>query len=311
MTRPFFTLLLSLVMISILTLSSVPTHAYPVTVQDQQGVFTMESQPQRIVVLEYSFAGALALLNITPVGIADDNDPHRLLPQVRRQLGHWTSVGSRAQPSLEVIAQLAPDLIIADPSRHAAIAKDLEKIAPTLMLASRRESYQNNLASAQVIADVVGRGDEMAKRLSVHQQRMASYRQQLNAMGMKGKTALFGSALEKVFSAHPNLSYAGGVIKALGFNNPAFFAQKMASQQINLEQFLAVNPDVLFYAKASAEPIINQWQTQPLWQFMSAPKSQTIFVVDGQLWSRSRSILAAELIAKQVVDLLSQSNHEG
>lgn len=311
MTRPFFTWLMPLVMLSILILSSFGVQSFPVTVQDQQGTFTLDSQPKRIVVLEYSFAGALALLDITPVGIADDNDPNRLIPQVRQHFGAWTSVGSRAQPSLEVIAELAPDLIIADPSRHAAIKKDLEKIAPTLMLASRRETYQNNLASAQIIADVVGRGRVMKKRLALHQQRMASYRQQLNAMGMNGQTALFGSALENVFSAHPNMSYAGGVLKALGFQNPPFFAKKMATQQINLEQFLAVNPDVLFYAKASSEPIFEQWQTQPLWQFMSAAKSEEMYLVDGQLWSRSRSVIAAELIAQQVLDLLSQSNHEG
>lgn len=55
----------------------------------------------------------------------------------------------RSQPSLEAIAVLKPDLIIADAERHRAIYQDLQRIAPTLLLKSRGETYQENLESAQ------------------------------------------------------------------------------------------------------------------------------------------------------------------
>lgn len=46
----------------------------------------------------------------------------------------YTSVGTREQPNLEVISSLQPDLIIADAERHKGIYKDLQQIAPTIVL---------------------------------------------------------------------------------------------------------------------------------------------------------------------------------
>jgi iron complex transport system substrate-binding protein len=51
-----------------------------------------------------SFADALAAVDVSPIGIADDNDAKRILPDVRAHLKPWQSVGTRAQPSLEAIA---------------------------------------------------------------------------------------------------------------------------------------------------------------------------------------------------------------
>ena len=87
-------------------------HAFATTVHDEHGTFTLDKTPQRIVVLELSFADALAAVNVSPVGIADDNDATRILPEVRAHLKPWQSVGTRAQPSLEAISALKPDLII-------------------------------------------------------------------------------------------------------------------------------------------------------------------------------------------------------
>ncbi|MGB2065612.1 MAG: Fe(3+)-dicitrate ABC transporter substrate-binding protein FecB, partial [Marinomonas gallaica] len=56
--------------------------SYAVTVQDSKGTFTLDHTPQRIVVLEFSFADALASVGVAPIGIADDKDKSRVLPAV-------------------------------------------------------------------------------------------------------------------------------------------------------------------------------------------------------------------------------------
>ena len=43
------------------------SHAFAATVQDEHGTFTLEKTPQRIVVLELSFADALAAVDVSPV----------------------------------------------------------------------------------------------------------------------------------------------------------------------------------------------------------------------------------------------------
>ncbi|WP_275949654.1 Fe(3+) dicitrate ABC transporter substrate-binding protein [Vibrio cincinnatiensis] len=273
--------------------------AFAVTVTDSQGSFSLDSVPQRIVALEFSFVDALVAVEVSPIGIADDNDPKRLLPAVSSQLGQWTSVGTRSQPSLEVIASLKPDLIIADVDRHAAVYADLVKIAPTLLLPSRRETYEDNLNSAQIIGQVIGRSLLMQKRLMLHRQRMQHYAAQLS--DLKKQTVQFGVARENGFYAHSVESYAGGVIHALGLRTPEGLKNENASRQISLEQLLALNPDYLFVGDYTDSSIINKWQAQPLWRVLTAARSQHIFHVDGNLWARCRGILAAEYMAEDLV----------
>lgn len=70
----------------------------------------------------------MAQIGVSPIGVADDNDPSRILQQVRDKVKPWQSVGTRAQPSLEAIAALKPDLIIADNNRHSSVYEELKKL---------------------------------------------------------------------------------------------------------------------------------------------------------------------------------------
>ncbi|WP_038184410.1 Fe(3+) dicitrate ABC transporter substrate-binding protein [Vibrio rhizosphaerae] len=277
-----------------------------VTVQDQRGTFSIDYIPKRIVVLEFSFADALAAVHVSPIGIADDKDADRILPAVRAQFSDWVSVGTRSQPSLEMIAELKPDLIIADVDRHAAVYDALNKIAPTLMLRSRRETYADNLAAAAIIGQVVGKAQAMQQRLALHQQRMATYRQQLHTL--QGKTLLFGVARENGFYAHANDSYAGGVAQALGFQSPPALYDDQASHQIGLEQLLAINPDYLIVGDYTPNSIIHRWKKQPLWPMLGAVRAHHVLSVSGNLWSRCRGILAAEYMAKDLLQLVPSSS---
>nr|WP_158152525.1 Fe(3+) dicitrate ABC transporter substrate-binding protein [Vibrio fluvialis] len=276
--------------------------ASAVTVTDSHGEFTLNQVPQRIVALEFSFVDALAAVDVSPVGIADDNDPSRLLPAVSAKLGQWQSVGTRSQPSLEVIASLKPDLIIADVDRHFAVYRDLSKIAPTLLLPSRRETYEDNLKSAAIIGKVIGKEAEMQQRLAQHHQLMDHYAAQLS--GLNNQTVQFGVARENDFYAHSAESYAGGVIHALGLAAPTGLRNENASRQISLEQLLALNPNYLVVGDYTEKSIVSRWQKQPLWNVLSAVRAKQVLHVDGNMWARCRGILAAEYMAADLVKLV-------
>ncbi|MBY7973165.1 ABC transporter substrate-binding protein [Vibrio fluvialis] len=276
--------------------------ASAVTVTDSHGEFTLNKVPQRIVALEFSFVDALAAVDVSPVGIADDNDPSRLLPAVSAKLGQWQSVGTRSQPSLEVIASLKPDLIIADVDRHSAVYRDLSKIAPTLLLPSRRETYEDNLKSAAIIGKVIGKEAEMQQRLAQHHQLMAHYAAQLS--GLNNQTVQFGVARENGFYAHSVESYAGGVIHALGLAAPTGLRNENASRQISLEQLLALNPNYLVVGDYTEQSIVSRWQKQPLWNVLNAVRAKQVLHVDGNMWARCRGILAAEYMAADLAKLV-------
>ncbi|MVT02173.1 Fe(3+)-dicitrate ABC transporter substrate-binding protein FecB [Enterobacter sp. 10-1] len=273
--------------------------AFAVTVEDQQGRFTLDTPPQRIVVLELSFADALAAVDVSPVGIADDNDPARILPEVRAHLKPWQSVGTRAQPSLEAISALRPDLIVADSSRHRGIYAALRQIAPVLLLKSRNETYAENLQSAAIIGKVVGQDPLMQQRLAQHRQRMADFAGQLPA----GASVVFGTSREQQFNLHSRDTYTGSVLSALGLSVPAAIAgAPMAT--IGLEQLLAINPQWLFVAHYRTESIVRKWQQDPLWQMLQAQQKQQVAAVDSNSWARMRGMFAAERIAADAVKII-------
>ncbi|SXE53318.1 periplasmic binding protein [Klebsiella variicola] len=274
-------------------------HTFAATVQDEHGTFTLDTAPQRIVVLELSFADALAAVDVSPVGIADDNDATRILPEVRAHLKPWQSVGTRAQPSLEAISALKPDLIIADSSRHAGIYAALRQIAPVLLLKSRNETYAENLQSAAIIGDVVGKKAQIQARLQQHKQKMAQWASQLP----KGTLVVFGTSREQQFNLHTQETYTGSVLTSLGLKVPAAMAGA-SMPSIGLEQLLALNPAWLLVAHYREESIVKRWQQDPLWQMLTAAQKQQVASVDSNAWARMRGIFAAERIASDTVKIV-------
>ena len=280
----------------------VSAFASAVTVKDAKGEFTLDKPPSRVVALEYSFVDALAQVGVSPVGVADDNKVDRILPQVREKIAAWQSVGTRSQPSLEVIASLKPDLIIADPSRHTAVFEELKKIAPTVMFDSRHESYQENLETAQKIGDLVGKSAEMKAKINEHNDYIANIAKNL---GVQGKKASFGTSREDKFNIQNDNGYVGSFLTTLGFA-PTKLNSDQAFVEINLEQLVMEKPEYLFIAHYRDESIARKWEAEPLWKAIPAVKANHVYSVDADMWARGRGLEASKIMAKQIEGFVKQ-----
>ena len=276
--------------------------ASAVTIKDAKGEFTLDKTPSRVVALEYSFVDALAQVGVSPVGVADDNKVDRILPQVREKIAAWQSVGTRSQPSLEVIASLKPDLIIADPSRHTAVFEELKKIAPTVMFDSRHESYQENLETAQKIGDLVGKSAEMKAKINEHNDYIANIAKNL---GVQGKKASFGTSREDKFNIQNDNGYVGSFLTTLGFA-PTKLNSDQAFVEINLEQLVMEKPEYLFIAHYRDESIARKWEAEPLWKAIPAVKANRVYSVDSDMWARGRGLEASKIMAKQIEGFVKQ-----
>ena len=276
--------------------------ASAVTIKDAKGEFTLDKTPSRVVALEYSFVDALAQVGVSPVGVADDNKVDRILPQVREKIAAWQSVGTRSQPSLEVIASLKPDLIIADPSRHTAVFEELKKIAPTVMFDSRHESYQENLETAQKIGDLVGKSAEMKAKINEHNDYIANIAKNL---GVQGKKASFGTSREDKFNIQNANGYVGSFLTTLGFA-PTKLNGDQAFVEINLEQLVMEKPEYLFIAHYRDESIARKWEAEPLWKAIPAVKANHVYSVDSDMWARGRGLEASKIMAKQIEGFVKQ-----
>ena len=290
-------------MLLMLVIASSSAMAQMRTVQDEQGTFEIETIPERVVVLEFSFVDALAAVDVSPVGVADDKDPTRVIAAVREKVEPWQSVGARSQPSLEVIAQLKPDLIIADAERHRTIYEDLQRIAPTLLLKSRGETYQDNRESALKIGVAIGKQDQMMQRVEQHHQTMAQFKQHFATQ----ETIQFGVVSDKGMWLHSPVSYAGGVLTTLGLNSPLADNTQTAYLPTSFEFLLKTNPDWLLIGLYSTPNVVDEWRKNPLFKLLTSVKKQQVIEVSPQLWSLNRGMLAAEEIAHNLKALLERS----
>jgi len=260
-------------------------------IEHEMGTTCVAARPQRIVTLEYSYADHLARLGITPVGIAREaNIPAYLEPYV----GAVPGVGTRAEPNLEAIVALRPDLIVADLRRHEAIYQQLSAIAPTLVFDSLRGSYEDQLVAFEKLAAALGLSDEAATALEQHR---AAFEQARATVTPEAPPALIGVLSPGLFTAHSSQSFMGSFLDSLGI--PAAVEPRGGETQfsLSLEGVAAVQPQalVLLCNPADSTPL-DEWADNPAWNALDAVSDGRVYIFDRDLWSKGRGVIAFDLI---------------
>lgn len=303
MKRNFFAALGLLSMI-------VATPASAIDISHESGTTDVPDDVKRIVVLEFSFIDALASVGIAPVGIADDNKRDRVIPQYAEVIGDdWVSVGTRKTPSLEVIASLSPDLIIADKNRHSAAYDTLSEIAPTIVLDSLGGDYHASVEQMAVIGKAIGKADEMDARIAQHKAVMADYVQQIEAKA-QGKSAQFGVTNAKGLWLHAPVSYNGSLLAMFGFESTMPPNEGGVYEKVyvptTLEQLSEYNPDILILGEYADPSHVDSWAGETLFEGLKSVETGQMHNVTAHNWSRLRGMLAAELTAADILKIVGE-----
>lgn len=291
------------------TVLSFSASALAVEIKHDLGTTEVPDSPKRIVVLEYSFVDTLAAVGVAPVGIADDDKRDSVVPAYTDVIGNdWTSVGTRKTPSLEVIASLSPDLIIADTSRHSAIYESLSEIAPTIVFDSLTGTYEVSLEAAKTIAHAVGKDAEMDARLAEHTRKMEAFKAEIG--DVSGWSAQFFIDNGEGIFLHSPVSYNGSLLAWFGFKNnmpmPNEHSYEEAVVTTSLEQLSEVNPQILIRGKYADPGLTDSWKGQPLWDNLEAVQKGNVYDVIAHNWSRLRGVIASEVSAASLVEIVKQ-----
>lgn len=283
--------------------------ALAVDITHDLGTTAVPDAPKRIVVLEYSFVDTLAAVGVAPVGIADDDKRDSVVPAYTDVIGtDWTSVGLRREPSLEVIASLDPDLIIADTSRHEAIYGALSDIAPTIAFDSLTGTYEVAIEAARTIAHAVGKDAELEARLAEHTARMDAFKAEIG--DVSGHSIQFMIDNGEGIFLHSPVSYNGSLLAWFGFasnmKTPDGHSYAEAIVETSLEQLSEINPDIILRGKYADPGLTDSWIGQPLYDNLTAVKSGHVFDVTAHNWSRLRGIIASEVSAANLVEIVKQ-----
>ena len=182
--------------------------AETITVEHPMGQTTLESNPQRVIVLGMDTLDVLDSLNIEPVGVVKAPMPQYLH---KYQSSKYPAVGSLFEPDFETIYTLKPDLIIAS-NRSSESYSELTKIAPTVVFMADPANYWATTQEAwRMLGKIFDKSEQVEKVIAEKQQQIDAIKskttpahQIMLVMTNGGKLTVFGaqsrySALYKLF----------------------------------------------------------------------------------------------------------------
>jgi iron complex transport system substrate-binding protein len=263
-----------------------------------------DAAPLRVITLFQGATDSAVALGITPCGIVDswsEKPTYRYLRSALEQVPH---VGLETQPSLEDIALLKPDVIIASRFRHERIAPLLKQIAPVVLLEEVFE-FKKTLALMGVALYRQQRADEV---LAQWQRRVAQLRGQLQQKfaGRWPPTVSILDVREDHIRSYLPASFPGSVITELGFDwsEASREASGVSIKLTSKESLAVVNADIFFVfmhaEKAAVQRNYESLVQHPLWLQMRAPRQGQVWQVDGVAWSLSGGMLGANLMLDDV-----------
>jgi iron complex transport system substrate-binding protein len=270
-----------------------------------------DAAPLRVITLFQGATDSAVALGVTPCGIVDSWSEKPTYRYLRPALERVPHVGLETQPSLEDIALLKPDVIIASRFRHERITPLLKQIAPVVMLEEVFE-FKKTLALMGVALYRKQRADEV---LAQWQQRVAQLRQQLQQKfaGRWPPTVSILDVREDHIRSYLPASFPGSVISELGFDWSAASreASGVSIKLTSKESLAVVNADIFFiFLRAEKAAVQRNYESlvqHPLWQQMRAPQQGQVWRVDGVAWSLSGGMLGANLMLDDVARTVAAS----
>ncbi|MEU0126589.1 iron-siderophore ABC transporter substrate-binding protein [Streptomyces sp. NPDC006289] len=105
-----------------------------ITLTDATGTkVTLDGPATKVVATEWNVVEDLVSLGVAPVGVADVKG-YTAWNTAAPLTGAPKDIGTRGEPSIDTVAALAPDLVVATSDLSPAVVKQLRKVAPVLEL---------------------------------------------------------------------------------------------------------------------------------------------------------------------------------
>ncbi len=267
------------------------------TVEHAMGTAEVTGTPERVVVLDTGELDAVLALGVTPVGAVRTGVSDEL-PAYIEDAGvdraAIANVGTIAEPALEQIAALEPDLILSNAVRHADIHDRLSAIAPTVFAEAIGETWEDNLRLA---GEALNRSDEAEKLLTAYEERAVEVGALYGdpaATEVSMVRFLDGSAVR----LYGEGSFIGDVLGDVGFARPQVQRTAETFVEVSPEQIGQADGDLVFYAAYGGEgqAAAGEITSGGLWQGLSAVQQGRAFEVGDDRWFLAIGPLGAGLV---------------
>jgi iron complex transport system substrate-binding protein len=264
-------------------------------VKHAMGETTVPTNPQRVIALDYGELDNALALGITPIGATTNSatGDGDLLSYVKDKTAKTVGVGTSAQPNLEKILSLNPDLILGDLDRHGKIYHQLSEIAPTVLSEDVNTNWE---VTFNLTANALNKIPEGEALLQHYQNSLKDFKQQIVQKGATPQVSLLRVYTNKVRVYMKN-SFSGLLLEDAGLKRPPFSDKNEFFVEVGLEQLKDIGGDALLIAQfgGNEEDAFTELKKQPLWQNMAAVKNKRVFVVNDDVWIKSLGIGGAQL----------------
>lgn len=276
------------------------------TVKHELGEETFSAIPQKIVVLDMYLLDIATGLGVQPVGVAAESLEQQQLPEHLKTLVNYdfTWVGARNEPSLEIIASLQPDLIIADLNRHKEAYTELKKLAPTLVVSG--SGAEDWLTIITMLGEALQMPEEAEAAIEAYEGKLATGKEALTAADASGKKVLpitlYPDQKVRIYTAD---SYTGKILADLGLELP-YTANGKPFEEVQAEALLDIETDdyILIQSPVYTKDIDSA--TYPIFKDLEQVKLGNTHTVSMEDWAFYRGPVAANLIIDETVELFGR-----
>jgi len=261
-------------------------------VQHTMGETCVPIQPQRVVIL--SRLDNALVLGVKPIGsfTYENGEFATFLPEQTKGI---VNVGNYAQPNLERILSLQPDLIISNWNGHPY--DRLSQIAPTVVFSDADEPYAHWRDLFKAHADVLGKTDVAEHLLSDYQQRIVELRQKVGDRLATTQVSVVNFFANDV-RLYLKRSFAGQILEEVGLARPpAQDKDGFSKDALSLESIPEMAGDVIFLVLGGHEPSkVAQFTNHPLWTQLKAVQQGKVYEVRNEVWLDGYTPVAANLV---------------
>jgi len=263
--------------------------------------------PERIITLAPLLMFHTLTLGIRPVGCSvywpQDMTAEYLInpPQLGNRADNIRQVGMTAQPNIETILNIKPDLIISYDvyglTIESQLYQQLAHIAPTVLIPI--QGLTNWKDNFNLVAEALNRKDQAQEVWENYYEKIQKIKSDLGSEYAIKEISVAGGNQQDLYAFTRN-SGVGTILSDIGFHRPK--SQNIDSDNdrftVSPEKIEDIDGDILFFMLDDANNINAQEsiKNHPLWNTLKAVQEEHVYFVDSFGWAGTNHIAANIII---------------
>lgn len=284
-------------------------------IEHAAGTTTLAGEPQRIVVLEWYLLEQLLAAGVQPVGVADIEGYTEFVSLPLELSDEAVDVGTRQEPSIESIAALTPDLILADDGRHEAIYDALTGIAPTILVPFDDRSddvapMDDLYNRVELIGQAIGRPDAAAESLEAMEQTIEEQAARLQDAGLDGApfviVSWYTNNTDPTMRLFSDQHIVGDALSALGLENQwPHNGEEVGFSTVGFEALATLAPETHFiFVPMDNGEFTRMLETDPILSSLPFVQEGRTYELAHDTWTNPGTV-GVEVLVTRVTDALT------